>query len=140
AIICCITPQALQSENVRQEWAWGKSADRRMIFLRLARFGNEDVPHQFAGVNYIDLVSHIEVGMDQLRKALDEYAQSSEAQKPLKDVSWPSTERILSDLNELSQKAPDIKRKKRARAWRFLLIGISTLIVIVATALLLQNR
>lgn len=105
-MIACITPAAFKSQNVRQEWVWARLAERRMIFVRLEPFDNENMPHQFAGVNYIDFVTDFDTGLAELKAALDEYAASPQAQTPLNDVAWPSTTRILYDLDELAKIAP----------------------------------
>lgn len=105
-IIACITPEALKSQNVRQEWVWGLLAKRRMIFLRLEPFKDEDMPHQFTGVNYVDFFNRFDEGIEELKAILAGCASSVHFQEPLPDLTWPSTTRILEDLDELKKLAP----------------------------------
>ncbi|MDX2136881.1 MAG: HEAT repeat domain-containing protein [Chloroflexota bacterium] len=103
-MIACITPQALGSQNVRQEWTWALLAGRRILFLRLEAYDEAQMPHQFSGVNYIDFVADFDRGLTDLKQALTEYTASPDAQMLLKDVGWPSTQAVLARLDELKRR------------------------------------
>jgi thioredoxin 1 len=69
-MIGLITPEALNSQHVQDEWAWAKENNRRLILLRLKPFNPETMSHRFIRINYIDLVQNESAGIKSLHQAL----------------------------------------------------------------------
>src|SRR5690606_41798215 len=51
-LIGIITPESLQSQNVKDEWYWARKANRRVLLLRLRPFDAQDMPQPFAETDY----------------------------------------------------------------------------------------
>jgi|GEM_PF-3316416 len=108
-MIACMTPAALKSQNVRQEWAWALLAKRRIIFLRLEKFDKSELPSSFYGIEYIYCVDRLTEGLAEAKQLLDASATSDEESEPLDSKIVPSAIRRLSELDELDSDDPNYK-------------------------------
>jgi hypothetical protein len=67
-IIAVMTPQAVASQNVQNEWEWGIVHEKRLIPLMLQKC---DVPLNLIRKNYIDFMPDQETGFARLKTALE---------------------------------------------------------------------
>ena len=134
ALIGLITPEALRSENVQNEWIWAKLTKRRILLLRLSPFDIEEMPHQFVTVNWIDCVEDELTGLSRLREELKQLSEARDDFKQQMQVE-PEPTAIDSALRE-ERPIPDyLKEKtkpKRRQPWRWMLRVIAGLTLIVS--------
>lgn len=69
-VVGVITPKALQSANVKDEWQWALDNKLRLILLRLKKFSMKDMLPPFNRIQYIDLVGDYQRGIDRLQATL----------------------------------------------------------------------
>jgi hypothetical protein len=105
-VVGVISPDALQSRNVKNEWDWALTNGKRLL---LVLFRTATLPHRYVSLNYIDFTHSEQRGLDQLRKVLQdptypEYRDevSHVATPPL--VVSPLMTRIASNRAEMLRK------------------------------------
>ncbi len=69
-VIGIMTPLALKSPRVREEWNWAIINERRLILLMLEKSEMEDIPPLYITINWLDCTHGHELCFDGLQKAL----------------------------------------------------------------------
>jgi hypothetical protein len=68
-VVGVISPDALQSRNVKNEWDWALTNGKRLLLIL---FRACPLPHRYVSLNYIDFTRNEQWGLDQLRKVLQD--------------------------------------------------------------------
>lgn len=66
-IVGIITPDSVDSANVRNEWDWALQYNKPLYLLYLIE---ATLPHRYVSINYIDLTRDQSAGLNRLQKAL----------------------------------------------------------------------
>jgi hypothetical protein len=69
-VLGVMTPESVASPNVLNEWGWSLSNKRPFILVRLRDVHNQDIPHRYIRVNYIDFVGSDDIGFKLLAERL----------------------------------------------------------------------
>jgi len=66
-VVGILSPDAVASRNVKNEWDWALARDRRLLLLMMRP---TDVPHRYISINFIDASRDAAAGFNQLVAAL----------------------------------------------------------------------
>lgn len=69
-VIGVMTPEAVKSHNVLNEWGWALSNNLPLVLIRLKEIEQRDIPHRFGRINYIDFVNSESDGLKILKDIL----------------------------------------------------------------------
>lgn len=53
-VVGLLSPQAIASRNVRNEWDWAINAGKKLVLLMLRPVPPDEIPHRLVSINYID--------------------------------------------------------------------------------------
>ena len=100
-VIAVLTPESVASENVKNEWGYAESAQKRLVFVWLRDIPETAIPHRFIRRQRIDFRTDQAVGLSRLKallespvKILEEYSAESPA-KSLARATDHNRERML---------------------------------------------
>lgn len=83
-VVGLLSPGAINSRNVRNEWDWAISAGKKLVLLMLRPVPPEEIPHRLVSINYIDCTADMSRAFGALQTAITspdypQYAELSEA-------------------------------------------------------------
>jgi HEAT repeat protein len=94
-VIGVMSPEAVQSRNVKNEWDWAIINGKRLILLMLEQCY---VPMNYVSINYIDFTKDRKRGLDQLKAALETRTDAPTSVDPYRPYLEALYERINTYL------------------------------------------
>jgi pimeloyl-ACP methyl ester carboxylesterase len=95
-VVGLLSPDAVTSRNVKNEWDWAIQNDKPLLLLRIRPCV---IPHRYVDINYIDAATH------GLEPALAELLRIPGLQSAPKVFAAPRTERVTSGDHDVAYQA-----------------------------------
>jgi hypothetical protein len=112
-IIGLISPESLESENIRRDWQWAQNNRKNLLFLKLNDFDDSTYRESFSKASYINQVEEntLKESLTQFDRKRTEFLEDILTYAKF-DYPPPINEEIQSDLETLrkSLSPPSIKK------------------------------
>lgn len=69
-VVGLLSPQAITSRNVRNEWDWAINAGKKLVLLMLRPVPPDEIPHRLVSINYIDCTADMSNAFGALQTAI----------------------------------------------------------------------
>lgn len=97
-----ISPDALNSRNVKNEWDWTLSVDKPLILLRIRDVPTEEIPHRYISINYLDFSDSKQQSIPTLMATIQALLKSDENTTIQIEAMTPES----LGLNDLAETRP----------------------------------
>jgi|GEM_PF-4152561 len=79
-----ISPEALKSRNVRNEWDYTLEVEKPLLLLKVKEFPRETMPHRYVSINYIDMLRTTEQALSTLLDTVRSFVRHQSPPVPRK--------------------------------------------------------